>query len=679
LQFFKQSFYRSLTRQFIYEIQPVVPHSARLSWVLSVLQIIDAMILKSIPILGLIYNHHRAVAFKSLSSVRIPSSHLHPNINQRYHHPNINHQRYLSIMSSTANNIDNEQTVSKTSTNGKVIVVGSINQDLTTYASSLPSAGQTILGTDFVTTGGGKGANQAVAASKINIVDSQNNGGVRMIGRVGNDAMGNNLLSSLQTNGVKMNIDEMKVDGQHTGVASINVDTNSGQNTIVVSPGANLALSSDDVQSSLANMCEKDVVLVQLEIKPEAALQALKSASSKGALTILNPAPAPKDWELTPEWYSYIDVLIPNETELASLCGLSNEEESVTGEGEEAMARQLLDKGIRHAVIVTLGERGAMIVRRRCKDDSSTDSLQTQTIMISEPSDLPCKSQPVVDTVGAGDAFCGALSAYLSRGVELEKAASMACGVASMSVRKRGAQESYVSASDLPDCLKLESLKPNNEEGDVKKDTRKAITFVTGNKNKLMEVQRLLATSSSSSSIPFDITNHKLDLPELQGTPEEIARVKCQTAAKELQTAVLTEDTCLCFRALNDLPGPYIKWFLDGLGHEGLNKLLEGFDDTRAYAQTIIAFCPGPDSDVVLFQGQTEGSVVPSRGPKDFGWDAVFEPTDEEQGSTSEEDRKTYAEMTKDEKNAISHRGRAFEKFRNYLLSEADGILKDMR
>ena len=579
-------------------------------------------------------------------------------------------------MSSTTNN-NNNKTLSKTS-NGKVIVVGSINQDLTTYASSLPSAGQTILGTDFVTTGGGKGANQAVAASKINIVDTQNNGGVYMIGRVGNDVMGNTLLSSLQTNGVKMNIDEMKVNGQHTGVASINVDTNSGQNTIVVAPGANLALSSDDVQSSLANMCEKDVVLVQLEIKPEAALQALKSSSSKDALTILNPAPAPKDWELTSEWYSSIDIIIPNETELSSLCGLSNEEESVTGEGEEAMAKSLLDKGIRHAVIVTLGERGAMIVRR-CKDDSSgNDSPQTQTIMISEPADLPCKDEPVVDTVGAGDAFCGGLAAYLSRGVELEKAASMACGVASMSVRKRGAQESYPSASDLPDCLKLESLELNDEE-DVDKDTRKEITFVTGNKNKLMEVQRLLATSSSSSSIPFDITNHKLDLPELQGTPEEIARVKCQTAAKELQTAVLTEDTCLCFRALNDLPGPYIKWFLDGLGHEGLNKLLEGFDDTRAYAQTIIAFCPGPDSDVVLFKGKTEGSVVPSRGPTDFGWDAVFEPTDEEQGSTYEEDRKTYAEMTKDEKNAISHRGRAFEKFRQYLLSEADSILKDIR
>ena len=579
---------------------------------------------------------------------------------------------------SSVNNNNNEQTVSKTP-NSKVIVVGSINQDLTTYASSLPSAGQTILGTDFVTTGGGKGANQAVAASKLNIVDTQNNGGVYMIGRVGNDVMGNTLLSSLQTNGVKINKDEMKVIGQHTGVASINVDTNSGQNTIVVAPGANLALTSDDVQSSLANVSEKDVVLVQLEIKPEAALQALKSASSKGALTILNPAPAPKDWELTPEWYSYIDLLIPNETELASLCGLSNEEESVTGEGEEAMARQLLDKGIRHAVIVTLGERGAMIVRR-CKDDTNADSLQTQTIMISEPADLPCKDEPVVDTVGAGDSFCGGLAAYLSRGVELEKAASMACGVASMSVRKRGAQESYPSADNLPDCLKLKSLELNDEEEDANnKDSRKAITFVTGNKNKLMEVQRLIASSSSSSSIPFDITNHKLDLPELQGTPEEIARVKCQTAAKELQTAVLTEDTCLCFRALNDLPGPYIKWFLDSLGHEGLNKLLEGFDDTRAYAQTIIAFSPGPDSDVVLFQGETEGRIVHSRGPKDFGWDAIFEPTDEEQGNTSEEDRKTYAEMTKDEKNAISHRGRAFEKFRKYLFSEADSILKDMR
>ena len=384
---------------------------------------------------------------------------------------------------------------------GKVIVVGSINQDLTTYAPSLPLSGQTILGTDFLTTAGGKGANQAVAASSIGIVNKYLS--VHMVGRVGNDVMGQNLLSGLQSKGVKINGDNAKIDGAHTGVAAINVDTKSGQNTIVVAPGANLELSVEDVKVSLDDLLDyrnvkRDVVVVQLEIDPETALQSLKSASERGALTILNPAPAPKGWELSKVWYSSIDILIPNETELASICGVSDSsQEDVTGEGEEAMAQSLLSKGVRQAVIVTLGARGAMIVRR-CEDDNF------ETVMISEPDDLPCKSQPVVDAVGAGDAFCGALAAYLSRGVALEHAASMACGVASMSVRKRGAQDSYPSAEDLPGCLRL------GDQLQQKETARKTITFVTGNKNKLAEVQRLL---SSGGDLLFRLSVPRLSSP----------------------------------------------------------------------------------------------------------------------------------------------------------------------
>ena len=213
-------------------------------------------------------------------------------------------------------------------------------------------------------------------------------------------------------------------------------------------------------------------------------------------------------------------------------------------------------------------------------------------------------------------------------------------------------------------------------ENSSSQQPRKSITFVTGNKNKLAEVQRLLSTTASSSddhssTLPFDIINHKLDLPELQGTPEDIAREKCKLASTQLQTAVFTEDTCLCFSALNKLPGPYIKWFLEGIGLEGLNKLLVGFDNNRAYAQTIIAFSPGPDEEIQLFDGRTEGYIVPARGSKDFGWDPIFEPT--EQGNSGS-NKKTYAEMSGDEKDAISHRGRAFRKFREYLMSNADNI-----
>eukprot|EP00978_Attheya_sp_CCMP212_P026480 scaffold87167_cov56-Attheya_sp.AAC.9 len=115
---------------------------------------------------------------------------------------------------------------------------------------------------------------------------------------------------------------------------------------------------------------------------------------------------------------------------------------------EEAMARSLLAKGVGTAVVVTLGSRGAMIVAK-----SGSDS--TTVTLVDAPSELPCRKDPVVDTIGAGDAFCGALATYLSSGLDLVEASRMACGVASMTVRKQGAQTSYPTASELPDCLKL--------------------------------------------------------------------------------------------------------------------------------------------------------------------------------------------------------------------------------
>jgi inosine triphosphate pyrophosphatase len=169
----------------------------------------------------------------------------------------------------------------------------------------------------------------------------------------------------------------------------------------------------------------------------------------------------------------------------------------------------------------------------------------------------------------------------------------------------------------------------------------RVITFVTGNKKKLEEVQRILG----AEALGFTITNAKIDLPELQGDPLEIAKEKCAEAAKQVAGAVITEDTSLCFTALHELPGPYIKWFLDKCGHDGLNN--------------IVAYCEGPGKPVLTFDGRTMGKVVPPRGKLDFGWDPVFEP-DEGNG-------KTYAEMSKDKKDSISHRSRAFSKFKAFL------------
>ena len=191
----------------------------------------------------------------------------------------------------------------------------------------------------------------------------------------------------------------------------------------------------------------------------------------------------------------------------------------------------------------------------------------------------------------------------------------------------------------------------------------KSFVFVTGNANKLKEVQAILAAGTSGISV----TNQAVDLPEIQGTTQQVAIAKCKAAAKELGTAVVTEDTALCFEALNDLPGPYIKDFLGKLGHEGLQKLVQGFETDRAYALCTFAYSnPSPsgsgEPEVKLFEGKTYGRIVAPRGPRNFGWDCCFEP---EEGNGL-----TYAEMKGEEKNKISHRYRALEQLKDYLASQ---------
>lgn len=126
------------------------------------------------------------------------------------------------------------------------------------------------------------------------------------------------------------------------------------------------------------------------------------------------------------------------------------------------------------------------------------------------------------------------------------------------------------------------------------------------------------------------------------------------------------EDTSLCFDALGGLPGPYVKWFLQAVGPDGLHRLLTGFDVKTASAVCIFAYCAGPGADPLVFEGVTRGTIVAPRGPTDFGWDPVFEP--EEGGGL------TYAEMEKSAKNAISHRYRALDRVRAWLLAEHGGV-----
>jgi len=202
------------------------------------------------------------------------------------------------------------------------------------------------------------------------------------------------------------------------------------------------------------------------------------------------------------------------------------------------------------------------------------------------------------------------------------------------------------------------------------------INFITGNSKKLDEIINILDMDLDDIDEPYDNTNnnnntntnnlkfqlkpYKLDLPELQGEPEYIATVKCRFAAEYIDEPVLIEDTSLCFNALGGLPGPYIKWFLDKTGLDGLNKLLIGYEDKTAYAQTIFAYTEGANKPVKLFIGKLNGTIVPARGTLGFGWDPIFQPD-------NEYDNQTFGEMEQYKKNLMSHRYLALQKVKEYF------------
>ncbi|KAJ6004551.1 hypothetical protein N7522_006196 [Penicillium canescens] len=177
----------------------------------------------------------------------------------------------------------------------------------------------------------------------------------------------------------------------------------------------------------------------------------------------------------------------------------------------------------------------------------------------------------------------------------------------------------------------------------------KPCMFVTGNANKVIEVNAILGEAVPVQSLA-------LDIPEIQGTLEEIATEKCRRAAEIINGPVLVEDSALEFNAMKGLPGPYVKYFLESLGNDGLNKLLFAYEDKSAEAVCTFAFSSGPTMEPLVFQGKLKGKIVPARGPPRFGWEPIFEHEGE-----------TLAEMEHDKKNALSHRYQALYKFQQWL------------
>lgn len=302
----------------------------------------------------------------------------------------------------------------------RVYVVGSANMDLVVRADRFPKPGESVLGSEFAMFPGGKGANQAVAAGKLGA-------DVRFVGKVGSDSFGAVLAESLRSAGVDVSALARDPDVPG-GVATITIDA-TGQNEIVVVPGANARVTVDEVRSGLAELADGDVVLVQLETNIPAVEAALAFGPS-GVVRILNPAP-PQLEPLPESVFANLDFITPNETETQSLTGILPVDE----ESRFLAASALLRKGVRN-VVLTLGADG-------CYWQTGPDGP------CESGAHLPAERVKPVDTVAAGDAFNGALAAFLSEGKSVVEALQWAMKVATISVTRHGAQPSMPTRDEV--------------------------------------------------------------------------------------------------------------------------------------------------------------------------------------------------------------------------------------
>ena len=298
-----------------------------------------------------------------------------------------------------------------------IVVVGSLNMDLVVQVPEIPKPGETVLGENFLTIPGGKGANQAVAAARLGAE-------VSMVGQVGADAYGEALVANLEAEGVKIgnvNIDEKTA----TGIAMIAVDSN-GQNSIAVASGANFTLTKEMIRQAWKKIDAIDVLVMPLETPPDTIVEAARLAKEKGAKVVLNPAPARK---LEDELLALVDVLVPNEHEVFQIIdqpGLNDLPDA---------ASLIHQKGVL-ALVTTLGGEGVSILEK------GMDEVR-----------VPANKVNVVDTTAAGDSFVAALAIGIAEERNLEDACLYANAVGALTVTKMGAQPSLPTKKEVDKFL----------------------------------------------------------------------------------------------------------------------------------------------------------------------------------------------------------------------------------
>ena len=302
----------------------------------------------------------------------------------------------------------------------KIVVVGSLNMDMSARVKCIPTTGETTMGSNLVMVPGGKGENQACTVGKLG-------GNVVMLGSIGNDEAGRRIKKELDLAGV--DTEKLRISSRESsGTAWICVDRE-GNNSIIVLPGANDCCNEGYIATHRRQIEECDCLLVQLEIPLKAVILSMRIAHEAGKYVILNPAPA--KGEMPEEVFRMADLITPNETELFLLTG--NYVSNPTQEDIEKQAGRILGRGAGE-VLVTLGEKGSMLAQGR-----------KRTI-------FPALKVEAVDTTGAGDCFNGALAVALTEGKSMEAAIRFASAAAALSVQKNGAQ------SSIPERGEVEAL-----------------------------------------------------------------------------------------------------------------------------------------------------------------------------------------------------------------------------